>query len=825
MRLSAGDTPLPGYRLDTFLGRGVYGERWQATGPGGTPVALKFLRLTSAQGMQQAKAVQRLAQLRHAHLLSIQAIWLLDATGNIVADVPESASIQTPKVETIVVATPLADGNLAGRLESYRQTGSQGIPVCELLQHMEDVARALDTLARTSLDLGGEENASAPLVSHGGIKPQNILLLADSAVVSDFGLSTALGNHCSTTLSTGAVAYLAPECMIEAAASPASDQYALAVCYAELRTGRLPVSEETTFVGALNQQQEGRLDLTDLPDAERGVVARATAANPEERFGSCLEMVRALQQVVDGFDVVSRPLSPPVLVAATSALSRSPDANENAMELPKEEESAGTIWAPLFVAACVGFALYASLQLSVLRRDLRDNAELIDLNSDRIVMNDPVTVEPDSDSPIGLASAEDDPALTPALTPTVAPKVENEPELLAIDEPLATSRPERIERQALRIPLEDSPQAIPVIVPNEINATDEEPFKAPVIKTSEASGQQPGGEPAASLRRADIPVDLLELAGDGVAENAPRSLVAIFGEGNAVDMAQVVCAAQSHNGRLLATSSGNHRIRVWNVADRTVAVDLSGHDGPIYSLAFSPDSRLLAAGGTTDHEVRIWRVDDGSELYLLRGHSGWVTALAFSPDGEILATAGTDGNIMFWETATGRLARMIDGPEGQTIHTLAFSPDGASLAVGGVDKRITLRDVSTGMRLRVLAGHDESVRSLAFSADGNHLVSGSEDKTVKIWNLEDAAADPITLSHHENWVRSVTYSPDSKRIASSGYDGKVHICDATSGDLMETLEINPPGKQVVQVMFSSSGRFLTTANGNGTTYVLRLEAE
>ncbi len=854
MRLSAGDTPLPGYRLDALLGRGIYGERWKATGPGGTQVSLKFIPLAADRGVQQAQMIERLAQLRHAHLESIQAVWMLDADGNPLSEIADSNTFQTPNIASVVVASPLADRNLADRLAEYQQSGAFGIPAGELLQHLEDAARAVDFLARRRFDLSGDSEASQPLVGHGGIRPQNILLLSDSAVVSDYGLAAVLGNRCSATMSSGALAYLAPERMQGEAAQSASDQYALAVCYAELRTGDAPLTEESTFAGAMSQQQEGRLDLSGLPDAERSVIARATLPSPGERFGSCLEMVRALQEVVQDASADKRlpavDLSPAGAAPARASVIPTPPVSSPAatVSVAPVEQEAGSIWLPLFIAACVGFAIYATAQISSLRK-MRDEVS----NHSRLIVANSRAIDEVADTTPNATGAEQSPGATgsalaadgkdagdassaaeePEHNQSVPPKPESalaENESQQKSEGSAASKdvdPNAIAHQARKIPLDEVNL---IEVPRE--ETDD--AKAPVVENAvvekpaqddgEQSDDKAMAEPAESFSRKDIPADVLALAGDGVAADAPGSLVAVFGEGDEIDTAQIVSAAQSQDGRLLATSTKNHHVRVWNVSDRSVLYDLSGHDGPVYSMAFSSDGQMLATGGTADHEVRLWRVSDGSEMFLLSGHGGWVTSLAFSPDGSLLATAGTDGNVMLWETETGRLSRLIDGPEGRTVHSLAFSPNGASLVIAGKDKRIRICEVATGLTLRTLLGHSQAVRSVAFSADGKKLASASEDKTVRLWDLE-SSADPITAEHHGDWVRCVAFSRDSSRLASCGYDGKINIYDAVTGDLRETLQIKPPGKQIVKIMFSKTGRFLTCANGNGTVYVLRLEQE
>src|SRR5688500_13623757 len=138
-----GDEPIPGYRLEQFLGKGQFGEVWRTTAPGGTSAALKFIDLGGKQGLKEFRGIQRVKEIRHANLMPITALWLLDGEGNILSDKAiETYDPETPRVqatlavdelsgharpEWLVVAMLLGKKNLLDRLNECVAEAKVGI--------------------------------------------------------------------------------------------------------------------------------------------------------------------------------------------------------------------------------------------------------------------------------------------------------------------------------------------------------------------------------------------------------------------------------------------------------------------------------------------------------------------------------------------------------------------------------------------------------------------------------------------------------------------------------------------------------------------------
>ncbi len=314
--LKEGIEPIPGYRLRQFLGRGQFGEVWRASSPGGTQVALKFLNVRERQGRKEFRAVQKVKGIRHPHLVQTYALWLLDEQLQVIDDAAfdfdssmlmdsvRGTMLATPKMAEahakpswLVIATVLCEQNLMERLRECTAQGLTGIPAQELFAYMEGVAKAIDFLNAPRHELGEGPVA----IHHCDIKPENLMTIGGLAVVGDFGVARILrsGTGDSRATSMGvSIAYAPPE-TFDNRTEATSDQYALAITYYELRTGKLPFPEDSA-AQVMQRKISGKLDFSLVPPLEAKVLLRASAADPTKRYESAGQFVDQLYDAVFG---------------------------------------------------------------------------------------------------------------------------------------------------------------------------------------------------------------------------------------------------------------------------------------------------------------------------------------------------------------------------------------------------------------------------------------------------------------------------------------------------------------------------------------------
>ncbi|KAL3469681.1 WD40 repeat-like protein [Aspergillus californicus] len=239
--------------------------------------------------------------------------------------------------------------------------------------------------------------------------------------------------------------------------------------------------------------------------------------------------------------------------------------------------------------------------------------------------------------------------------------------------------------------------------------------------------------------------------------------------------------AFSPNGRLLASSSDDNTVRLWDPATGALEQTLEGHSDSVLSVAFSPDGRLLASS-SSDKTVRLWDPATGALEQTLKGHSDWVWSVAFSPDGRLLASGSSDGTVRLWDPATGALEQTLEG-HSDWVRSVAFSPDGRLLASGSM----RLWDPATGALEQTLEGHSGWVRSVAFSPNGRLLASGSSDETVRLWDPATGALEETFIT--KGIVDKLEFAQDGLSLSTNL--GSFKIQSRCGNPISNSSNINP----------------------------------
>jgi WD40 repeat protein len=260
-------------------------------------------------------------------------------------------------------------------------------------------------------------------------------------------------------------------------------------------------------------------------------------------------------------------------------------------------------------------------------------------------------------------------------------------------------------------------------------------------------------------------------------------------------------------------------VKLWDTATRKEVRTLAWKQTGVHAVAFSPDGRLIAAGGwtvmldgafrKTTGIVRVCDVASGREALTLSGHGALIDALAFSPDGRFLATGGGDEGVRLWTVAQGQLARQLKGHGGR-VTAIAFSPDAKSLANVGADKKVRLWDVATGQERLVLPGDVDVVQALRFSPDGRTLATVGGKRSVQI---HEAATGKLLLRlAPRSDVSTLAFSPDGRTLAVGGGSaaaGEVTFWDAATGKAL--ARVTRDKGRCLDVAFSPDGRWLAAA--------------
>lgn len=233
------------------------------------------------------------------------------------------------------------------------------------------------------------------------------------------------------------------------------------------------------------------------------------------------------------------------------------------------------------------------------------------------------------------------------------------------------------------------------------------------------------------------------------------------------------------------------------------------------SLAVDPSGEVVAAGSTDTFEAFLWSVQTGKLLDVLTGHEGPVSTLEFSPSGaNQLASGSWDRTVRVWNVF-GRSRAVEPLSLSSDVLALAFHPGGKELAVSTLDGQITFFDVAEGKQTNVIEGRKDvsggrkaddrmaaansasgkAYNSLAYTADGRCILAGGNSKYVVLYDVREGEgvmvkkfqiSQNLSLDGTEEFL-------DSRKVNEAGINVDLIDNRGDESDLEDRMDISLPG--------------------------------
>ncbi len=217
---------------------------------------------------------------------------------------------------------------------------------------------------------------------------------------------------------------------------------------------------------------------------------------------------------------------------------------------------------------------------------------------------------------------------------------------------------------------------------------------------------------------------------------------------------------------VLAALDEDGAIHIWDVIAGQEIQSIAPTENSRQAVALSSDGSLVAAGDGTAAQVwnvetgellqtlEAYCADGtsttpescGEALQDWLGHQKEVTSLAFSPDSQLLATGSADTTVVFWDLETGE-ARWSSVGHWAAVTALTFSEDGEFVLSGGKDFKARDLRVAGGKSTAVFEGHLGTVNGTAYGPREGTIATVSDDGTFRVWET----ANQYTV--HLEWSR------------------------------------------------------------------------
>ncbi len=238
------------------------------------------------------------------------------------------------------------------------------------------------------------------------------------------------------------------------------------------------------------------------------------------------------------------------------------------------------------------------------------------------------------------------------------------------------------------------------------------------------------------------------------------------------------------------------------IKDGTEATEVAKTDALTYDLAYSPDSKWIAAAVSRANKVLLYNSE--TDISFEIGMDAKVYAIDFSPDSTQLATGDGGNFIRFWDLESGTEVGNLE--HAASLQAINYHPDGKHLVVT-MTNRIVIWDLENKTQVTTLY-HVGELHNAAYSPNGKLLATASSEGTIYLWDVENNYSLSKTVLRMNGQPYSLAFSPDSNLVVAGSSNKFAYIWDLTLGQEITRL---PHSDVVSSVEFSPDGLELATA--------------
>jgi guanine nucleotide-binding protein subunit beta-2-like 1 protein len=191
----------------------------------------------------------------------------------------------------------------------------------------------------------------------------------------------------------------------------------------------------------------------------------------------------------------------------------------------------------------------------------------------------------------------------------------------------------------------------------------------------------------------------------------------------------------SSDGQFALSSSWDHSLRLWELANGRTTRRFVGHTKDVLSVAFSADNRQIVSS-SRDRTIKLWNTLGECKYTIVdQGHTDWTSCVRFSPstNNPLIVSCGWDKLVKVWNLTNCKLRSDLVAHTGY-VNSVTVSPDGSLCASGGKDGSVFLWDLQSAVHLYSLEAND-IIHALCFSPNRYWLVAACQTRII-VWDLE-----------------------------------------------------------------------------------------